>query len=344
MKNNSEKKRALITGIEGQDGYYLARFLREKGYEVYGIERKKARHELVVVQETTDCYQKIYADMMEFSCLLDCVRDICPDEIYNLAGLSEVWISWRQPVLTAEVNGLGVLRLLEAMRLCAPKARFLQSSTSELFAFSERSLNENSAMATKNPYGTAKMYGHWITKNYRESFGMYACAALLFNHESPRRGVEFVTRKITASVARILFGMQEVLELGDLNAVRDWGSADDYVRAMWLMLQQEQPDDYVIATGVGHSVREFTTEAFHAGGIELEWVGSGVEETARDSRTGKILVKVDPKLFRGIKRDCIVGDPTKIQNNLGFHRQKTFEDIVAEMVEIDLKQLREKNT
>lgn len=329
-------KRALITGVEGQDGYYLARQLTRQGYDVFGIVRKKARHKLEERPDTEENYQKIYADMMEFSSLYRCVQEARPDEIYNLAGLSEIPISWKQPTLTAEVNAVGVLRMLEALHICAPQARFLQSSTSEIFAPSLAPLDEKSPVATRNPYGSAKLYGQWITTNYRESCQMFACSAILFNHESPRRGVDFVTRKITASATRIVLGMQDVLELGNLDAVRDWGSAEDYVYAMWLMLQQDAPDDYVIATGEPHTVRDFVIAAFGVLGVSLAWEGDGFDEVARDRKSGKTLVRVNPAFYRFPREDVIMGNPAKAREKLGFRPRHTFEGIVEEIVKNDL--------
>lgn len=333
--------RALITGVEGQDGYYLSKFLAGRGYEVYGIGRQKAQNILPDrLPEETESYRKIYADIQEFGSLCSCIGQIQPDEVYNLAGLSAIPISWRQPVLTADVNGLGVLRLLEAIRLCAPQARFLQSSSSEILEMSGTSLSEKTPMATRNPYGTAKLYGHWITRNYRESYGMFACAAILFNHESPRRGIEFVTRKISAAAARICLGMQEFLEIGNLDAVRDWGSAEDYVRAMWLLLQQESPDDYVIATGVPHTVRDFIDTAFYVAGMPLIWEGEGLDEVAREKNTGILRVRVNPELVRPPREDRVVGDPAKAREQLGFVPERSFEAIVEEMVMSDLTTLK----
>lgn len=329
-------KRALITGVEGQDGYYLSRLLSQKGYEVFGLVRKKAQHNLPQSTLTDLKYRRIYADMMEFSSLYTCIQETRPDEIYNLAGLSEVPISWKQPVMTAEVNAVGVLRLLEAARLYDPDIRFLQSSTSEIFALSDTPLDENSPIAPRNPYGTAKLYGQWITTNYRESYGMYACSAILFNHESARRGIEFVTRKITSAAARIHLGLQDVLELGNLDAMRDWGCAEDYVGAMWLMLQQEEPDDYVIATGIPHTVREFTTDAFRVLGMDLVWEGEDFNEVARDRKTGKTVVRVNPVFYRLPKKDYIVGDPTKAREKMKFRPKYSFETMVEEIVKSDL--------
>ena len=337
-------KRALITGVEGQDGYYLSRYLSQKGYEVFGVVRKKAQHNLRQSTVTDVNYHRIYADMMEFSSLYSCIQETRPDEIYNLAGLSEVPLSWKQPALTAEVNAVGVLRLLEAARLCNPKIRFLQSSTSEIFALSDEPLDEKSPMAPRNPYGTAKLYGQWITTNYRESYGMYACSAILFNHESPRRGIEFVTRKITSAAARIRLGLQDVLELGNLDAVRDWGCAEDYVEAMWLILQQETPDDYVIATGVPHTVREFTTTAFRVLGMELEWEWQDFDEVARDRETGRIVVRVNPVLYRFPKDDRIVGNPAKVREQLNFRPRHSFESLVEKIVMSDLAALQKEKS
>ena len=331
-------KRALITGIEGQDGYYLSKLLKEKDYQVFGICRKKATHD-INGSNTSEYYEKIYADMCDFTSLYTCINEVMPDEIYNLAGLSEIPLSWKQPVLTADVNGLGVLRLLEAVRLSVPNARFIQSSTSEIFDFIDEPLTENSSFAPRNPYGSAKLFAHWITTNYRESYNMYACSAILFNHESPRRGIEFVTRKISIAVAKIFFGLQDVLELGNLDAVRDWGSADDYVFAMWLMLQQDIPSDYIVATGKGHTVRDFVTCAFKAVDIDIEWKGHGFDEIAINVKTGKTVVRVNPKFYRYPSKDIIVGNPEKINKELGFFPQKSFEDMVNEIVSNDLNLL-----
>lgn len=334
------KKRALVTGVEGQDGYYLSKFLAQKGYEVFGIVRKKAKYSLRRENDDrTKYYRRIYADILEFSSLCACLREIQPDEVYNLAGLSEVPLSWKQPVLTAEVNAIGVLRMLEAIHLCAPHVKFLQSSTSEIFAPSTQPLHEKSALATRNPYGTAKLYGHWITTNYRESYGLFCCSAILFNHESPRRGIEFVTRKITAAAARVYLGLQDCLELGNLDAVRDWGSAEDYVEAMWRMLQMEHPEDFVIATGIPHTVRDFTTMAFAVLGIVLEWENENFEEIARDRRHGNVLVRVNPKLYRPPKEDYILGDPSKAREKLNFHPTHSFESLITEIVQSDLETL-----
>ena len=333
-------KCALITGVEGQDGYYLLRHLLQNGYRVFGLVRKKAQHDLLQSGLSDVNYQRIYADMMEFSSLYACIEETQPDEIYNLAGLSEIPISWKQPVITAEVNAVGVLRLLEAARLLNPDIRFLQSSTSEIFALSDEPLCESSPLATRNPYGTAKLYGQWITTNYRESYGMYACSAILFNHESPRRGIEFVTRKITSTAARICLGLDQVLELGNLDAVRDWGSAEDYVEAMWLMLQQDQPGDYVIASGVPHTVRDFTTIAFRVLGMELEWEGADFNEVARDRKTGRVVVRVNPAFYRFPKADRIVGDPTKARQMLKFQPKHSFEQLVEEIVMSDYNALK----
>lgn len=330
--------RALVIGSDGQDGYYLVRYLLAQGYQVYGVIRKKATARQKEEFTHNLNYHQIYADLTDFSSLIHAVTESNPDEIYNLAGQSAVPLSWEQPSLTADVNGLGVLRLLETIRLLKPDAKYLQSSTSEIFALLDKRLDENTPFDTRNPYGTAKLYGHLITKNYRVYHKLFACSAILFNHESPRRGLEFVTRKITYAAAKIKLGMQECLELGNLDAVRDWGSAEDYVHAMWLILQQSIPDDYVIASGVGHTVREFATAAFQAIGIELDWCGVGFDEVARDRKTGKVLVKVNSKLFRYPKEDSIIGNPEKILS-LGFKPKKSFESLVEEIVRNDLAML-----
>lgn len=330
--------RALVIGSDGQDGYYLVRYLLQQGYHVYGVIRKKATVRQSEEFSEEPNYHRIYADLTDFSSLIRAVTESDPDEIYNLAGQSAVPLSWEQPSLTADVNGLGVLRILETIRLLKPEVKYLQSSTSEIFALSDRRLDESTPFDTRNPYGTAKLYGHLLTKNYREHHQIFACSAILFNHESPRRGMEFVTRKITYTAAKIKLGLQEYLELGNLDAVRDWGSAEDYVRAMWLILQQKTADDYVIASGTGHTVREFTTLAFRAAGLDLQWEGADFDEVARDAATGRILVRVNPKLFRFPKNDSIIGNPEKILN-LGFTPQKTFKTMIDEIVHNDMKMI-----
>ena len=288
-------KRALITGVNGQDGSYLAELLLEKGYKVYGLMRRKSSVDYGNVEHIKDKIEFIYADMADVVSLTNAMRISQADEVYNLAAQSFVGTSWEQPVATAEIDGIGALNMLEAIRMIKPNAKFYQASTSEMYGLVQAiPQNEDTPFYPRSPYGVAKLYGHWITKNYRESYDMYACSGILFNHESERRGKEFVTRKITDAVARIKFGVQEVLELGNLDAKRDWGHAKDYVRAMWLMLQQDEADDYVIATNETRTVREFVERAFMYVGIEIIWEGSEVNEIGKDKATGKTVVKINP--------------------------------------------------
>lgn len=334
-------KRAFITGMDGQDGRILSKFLLGQGYEVYGLARKHTQQEERPQDESVPRAVRIYGDLMDFPSVFDCIRSIEPDEVYNLAGQSDIPTSWRQPVLTVETNAIGTMRLLESILHLKPQARFFQASTSEIFgANSPDLLDESSPFAPRNPYGSAKLFAHTACVNYRESYDMYACGGILFNHESPKRSLNFVTRKITHAVARISMGKQKCLEVGNLDAVRDWGHAEDYVRAMWLMLQQEQPQDYIIATGEGHTVREFITAAFTVVGITLIWQGADLDEIAIDSTTGKTVVAVNPAFYRFPKEDSIIGNPLKINMQLGFTRKYQFEAIVAEMVEYDLALLR----
>lgn len=328
--------RALIIGIDGQDGFYLEEFLRSKGYEVYGVVRKKTglREEPNRLESVR--YRQIFADLMDFSSIVNAIREANPDEIYNFAGQSEIPLSWHQPIITAQVNGVGVILLLEAVRLLNPKIKLFQASSSEMFGQNpNQPLTENSTFMPRNPYGTAKLFAHWSISNYREKYGVFCCSGILFNHESPRRGSEFVTRKITRAAAAISLGYQNVLELGDLNAVRDWGYAGDYVRAMWLMLQQDVPKDYIIATGKGHTVREFSTCAFAAAGIDLEWTGDGYGEVGFNKKTGETVVRVNPKLCRNQKNDVIRADPSNIQRELGFIPEHSFDEMIKEMIHYD---------
>ncbi|MBQ9691970.1 MAG: GDP-mannose 4,6-dehydratase [Clostridia bacterium] len=330
-------KKALITGITGQDGSYLAELLLEKGYEVYGIRRRKSVVDFGNAQHIKDKVNFIYADMTDVVSLMAAMRISDADEVYNLAAQSFVATSWEQPLATAEIDAIGVTNMLEAIRAVKPSARFYQASTSEMFGLAQNiPQNESTPFYPRSPYGVAKLYGHWITKNYRESFGLYACSGILFNHESERRGKEFVTRKITCAAARIKYGLQECLELGNMDSKRDWGHSEDYVRAMWLMLQQDAPDDYVIATGETRTVREFAHIAFAAAGIELEWNGSGLDETAKDKATGKTVIKVNPKFFRPADVALLLGDPSKAERVLGWKREVSFADLVTRMVKNDL--------
>ena len=331
-------KKALITGITGQDGSYLAELLLEKGYEVYGIWRRKSVVDYGNVDHIKDKINFIYADMTDVVSLMTAMRISDADEVYNLAAQSFVATSWEQPLATADIDALGVTNMLEAIRAVKPTARFYQASTSEMFGLvQEIPQKETTPFYPRSPYGVAKLYGHWITKNYRESFGMYTCSGILFNHESERRGKEFVTRKITNAVARIKLGLQDCLELGNMDSKRDWGHSKDYVKAMWLMLQQDTPDDYVIATNETRTVREFVDIAFNAAGIELEWKGSGVDETAVNKANGKTVVKVNKKFFRPAEVDLLLGDPTKAETKLGWKREIDFKELVTRMVRNDLE-------
>lgn len=331
-------KHALITGITGQDGSYLAELLLEKGYKVYGLMRRKSVVDYGNVDHIKDQIEFIYADMTDVVSLMRAMQISQADEVYNLAAQSFVATSWEQPLATAEIDALGVTNMLEAIRMTKPEARFYQASTSEMFGLvQEVPQSETTPFYPRSPYGVAKLYGHWITKNYRESYGMFACSGILFNHESERRGKEFVTRKITDAVARIAAGKQEFVELGNMSAKRDWGHSKDYVYAMWLMLQQEQPDDYVIATNETRTVRDFVNAAFKAAGMELTWVGKGVEEHAIETKSGKVVVKVNPKFFRPAEVELLLGNPAKAEKKLGWKRQISFDELVARMVRNDME-------
>ncbi|MBO6190165.1 MAG: GDP-mannose 4,6-dehydratase [Alloprevotella sp.] len=348
-------KKALITGITGQDGSFLAEFLIEKGYEVHGIMRRSssfntARIEHLYLDEwVRDMKNRRlvnlhWGDLTDSSSLVRILQDVQPDEIYNLAAQSHVKVSFDVPEYTAETDAVGVLRLLEAVRILGMEkhTRIYQASTSELFGLvQEVPQRETTPFYPRSPYGVAKQYGFWIVKNYRESYGMFAVNGILFNHESERRGETFVTRKITLAAARIKQGFQDKLYLGNLNSLRDWGYARDYVECMWLMLQHDTPEDFVIATGEYHTVREFTTLAFAELGIELEWQGEGVEEKGIDKATGKVIVEVDPKYFRPAEVDQLLGDPTKAKTLLGWNPQKTsFRELIRIMVNHDMKKVR----
>lgn len=345
-------KVALISGITGQDGSFLAEFLLEKGYEVHGIIRRSSsfntgRIEHLYLDEwVRDMHHKRlinlhYGDMTDSSSLINILRQTQPDEIYNLAAQSHVKVSFEVPEYTAETDAVGVLRLLEAVRILGmeKKTKIYQASTSELFGqVQEVPQRETTPFYPRSPYGVAKQYGFWIVKNYRESYGMFAVNGILFNHESERRGETFVTRKITLAASRIKQGYQDKLYLGNLNALRDWGYAKDYIECMWLILQQQKPEDFVIATGEYHTVREFTTLAFKEVGITLRWEGEGVNEKGIDVATGKVLVAVDPKYFRPAEVEQLLGDPTKAKTLLGWNPHKTsFEELVRIMVKHDMK-------
>ena len=346
------KKVALITGITGQDGSFLAEFLIDKGYEVHGTLRRSSsfntgRIEHLYFDEwVRDMHKERtinlhYADMTDSSSIIRIIQLIQPDEIYNLAAQSHVKVSFDVPEYTADTDAVGTLRLLEAVRILGleNKTRIYQASTSELFGLvQEVPQKETTPFYPRSPYGVAKLYGFWITKNYRESYGMYAVNGILFNHESERRGETFVTRKITLAVARIAQGMQEKLYMGNIDSLRDWGYAKDYVECMWMMLQHDTPEDFVIATGEMHTVREFCTLAFAKAGITLRWEGTGVDEKGIDVATGRVLVEVDPKYFRPSEVEQLLGDPTKAKTLLGWNPTKTsFEELISIMVEHDMK-------
>ncbi|MDI9606567.1 MAG: GDP-mannose 4,6-dehydratase [Bacteroidota bacterium] len=349
------KRVALITGVTGQDGSYLAELLIEKGYEVHGTLRRSSSfntgriehlyfEEWVRDMKRGRALELHYADMTDSSSLIRVIQSIQPDEIYNLAAQSHVKVSFDVPEYTAEVDAVGTLRLLEAVRILGlhHKTRIYQASTSELYGkVHEVPQNEETPFYPRSPYGVAKLYGFWITKNYREAYGMFAVNGILFNHESERRGENFVTRKITLAAARIAQGLQDKLYLGNLNAQRDWGYTPDYVECMWRMLQHDVPEDFVIATGKMHSVREFCTYAFQEAGITLRWEGEGVEEKGVNAETGKVVVEVDPKYFRPTEVEQLLGDPTKARTLLGWNPSKTpFPELVSRMVRHDMDYVR----
>ena len=341
-------KTALITGITGQDGSYLAELLLEKNYKVHGLIRRNS------TSDGTDRINHLlklptitlhYGDMTDFACIAQLIKDIQPDEIYNLAAQSHVKVSFSNALYTADANGLGTLRILEAIKLLGLEktTRFYQAATSEMFGEVQSiPQREDTPFYPRSPYGVAKLYAHWITKNYREAYGMFACSGILFNHESPRRGETFVTRKITKTLAEIRNGKRILpLELGNLDAKRDWGHAKDYVEAMWLMLQQEEPEDFVIATGQQHTVREFVDAAFDYMGYSIEWVGEGLKEVAKDYATGEVLVKINPEFYRPAEVDSLVGDCTKAKETLGWKHNYSFTQLVEEMCKYDLEHTRD---
>jgi len=330
-------KNALITGITGQDGSYLAELLLEKGYNVYGIMRRKSVVDYGNVDHIKDKLHFIYADMTDEISLINAMRISQADEVYNLAAQSFVATSWEQPLATAEIDAIGVTNMLEAIRTVKPSCRFYQASTSEMFGLVQAVPQcETTPFYPRSPYGVAKLYGHWITKNYRESYGLFACSGILFNHESERRGKEFVTRKITDAVARIKQGVLDHVELGNMDAKRDWGHSKDYVRAMWLMLQQDAPDDYVIATNETRTVREFVEIAFAQAGIQVQWQGTGVDEIGIDKATGKTIVKVNKDFFRPAEVQLLLGNPAKAEEKLGWKREISFAELVQRMVDNDM--------
>lgn len=338
-------KIALISGVTGQDGSYLAEFLLSKGYQVHGIKRRSSSFNTERIDHLYNDgnFKLHYGDLTDSTNIIRIIQEVQPDEIYNLAAQSHVKVSFETPEYTANSDALGALRILEAIRILnlEKKTRFYQASTSEMFGkVQEVPQRETTPFYPRSPYGVAKLYAHWITVNYRESYDLFACSGILFNHESPVRGETFVTRKITQAVARISQGSDEILYLGNLDAERDWGHAKDYVRGMWLMLQQENPDDYVLATGKMISVRKFVEMSFKYIGIDIEWSGEGCDEIGVDVSSGKCLVKVDPKYFRPTEVDELLGDSTKARRQLGWMPEYSVEQLCKEMVENDIKRLK----
>jgi GDPmannose 4,6-dehydratase len=339
--DNFDKKGkvALITGITGQDGHYLAKFLIRKGYEVYGMYRRSSLEIEERIYELKEDIHLVQGDITDIPSMIRILREIKPDEVYNLASQSFVPASWTEPISTVEITGVGVVKILEAIRLVNPKIKFYQASSSEMFGkVKESPQDEETSFHPRSPYGFSKMMGYFATINYRESFGIHASNGILFNHESPKRGKQFVTRKISHSVAKIKLGMQESFSVGNLDAERDWGFAGDYVEAMWLMLQQENSGDYVIATGETHSVREFIEESFRAVGMNIEWEEEGINEIGKVE--GKVVVKIDPKYMRPAEVDHLQGNPKKALEILNWKPKTHFRELVRIMVESDLEDLR----
>lgn len=345
VEGSSEHKRALVTGITGQDGAYLARLLLEKGYEVHGIKRRSSSFNTARIDDIFENNSRLklhYGDMTDSTSLIRLIAEIQPDEIYNLAAQSHVAVSFETPEYTAQADALGTLRILEAVRILQlhKKTKIYQASTSELFGKAlQVPQNEHTPFYPRSPYAVAKLYAYWIMVNYRQAYNMFTCNGILFNHESPLRGETFVTRKITRAVARIAHGIQKDLTLGNLDAVRDWGYAPDYVQAMWLMMQQEQPDDFVIATGVAHTVREFVEKAFNYVNVTLSWSGIGVHEIGRDAQTGNVLVRIDPRYFRPTEVDILCGDATKAKTVLGWQPTVLFDELVTLMMQADMAEI-----
>lgn len=344
-------KKALITGVTGQDGSYLAEFLVEKEYEVYGIVRRKSKVDFGNLEgrPIKEKINFIYGDITDMSAMINAIREAQPDEVYNLAAQSFVAQSFKEPVASANITGVAAANILEAIRTVKPDAKYYQASTSEMFGGciedqtnDFQGYSEESKFHPRSPYGVAKLYAHWITRNYRESYDMFACSGILFNHESERRGHEFVTRKITDAVAKIKYGVMDCLELGNIDAKRDWGHAKDYVKAMWLMLQQDKPDDYVIASHETHTVREFVELAFKAIGVDVEWSGTGVDEVGKDKETGKVIVRINPKFYRPAEVDLLLGDPTKAETKLKWEKEIGFNQLVERMVNNDLELIKAK--
>ena len=347
------KKKALITGITGQDGAYLAELLIGKNYEVHGIKRRTSMFNTARIdhmfKDIHDESGKLFlhhGDMTDSSSIIRIIQELLPDEIYNLAAQSHVAVSFEEPEYTANSDAMGALRILEAIRILGleKRTKYYQASTSELYGkVQEIPQTENTPFYPRSPYGVAKLYAHWITVNYREAYGIFACNGILFNHESPLRGETFITRKVTRALARIKLGMEPVLYLGNLDAKRDWGHAKDYVEAQWLMMQQDKPDDYVIATGIQHSVRELVEIASEEIGINIKWKGEGVDEVGYDNETNEVIVKIDPRYLRPTEVETLLGDPSKATNELGWKAKIDFKTMIKEMMRSDLKEARKIN-
>jgi len=335
-------KKALITGIRGQDGAYLSDLLLKKGYKVYGADRRSGDSSLWRLKELgiENEIEHIYMDLLEFTNIYSIIKKIQPDEIYNLGAQSFVQASFDQPIFTAEVDALGVARILEAIRIINPKIKFYQASTSEMFGKVQAiPQNEKTPFYPRSPYGVAKLYAHWLTVNYRESYNIFACSGILFNHESPFRGLEFITRKITNAVSRIKYGLEEKVVVGNMDSKRDWGYAREYVEGMWLMLQQKKADDYVLATGETHTIRELIEKAFKYIGIDILWKGKGVNEKGINRKNGKVLVEVSEKYYRPAEVDLLLGDSSKAKKILGWQAKTKFSDLVDLMMEADIKRV-----
>ena len=347
------KKKALITGITGQDGAYLAELLIEKGYEVHGIKRRTSLFNTARIDHLfKDIHDKSgrlflhHGDMTDSSSIIRIIQEILPDEIYNLAAQSHVAVSFEEPEYTANSDAMGSLRILEAIRILGlnNKTKYYQASTSELYGkVQEIPQNENTPFYPRSPYGVAKLYAHWITINYREAYGIFACNGILFNHESPLRGETFITRKVTRALARIKLGMEPVLYLGNLDAKRDWGHAKDYVEAQWLMLQQNTPDDYVIATGIQHSVRELIEIAGEEIGMKIRWKGKGIDEVGYNDESKKTIIKIDPRYLRPTEVETLLGDSSKAKKELGWEAKINFKDMIKEMIRSDLEEAEKQN-
>jgi len=351
MTKGINMKKAIITGVTGQDGSYLAEFLLEKGYEVYGLVRRTSTFNRQRLQnihknyyDRSDRFQMHYGDMTDSSSIAELFRKVKPDEIYNLAAQSHVHTSFEIPEYTANSDAMGVLRILEAMRNYAPESKLYQASTSELYGkVREVPQTETTPFYPRSPYAVAKAYAYWIIQNYREAYNLFACNGILFNHESPRRGETFVTKKIIHQLVKIKLGLDDCLHLGNLNSKRDWGYAPEYVEAMWLMLQRETPEDYVIATGETHSVREFVERSSECLGYDLEWKGEGVNETGIDKKSGKTIIKIDPRHFRPTEVDLLLGDASKAKKELGWEPKIKFEELLKIMVDAELTEVKNNN-